>query len=118
LIHWHALEELEHKSVAFDVLRQTHPSHALRLTGFVVASPALFGWTWVGTRMLLRQDGVDRQATRAEFRRLRRVTNAQMERALAAGVRAYRRRDFHPDEKDDSVLVQRGLDTIRDLVPA
>jgi predicted metal-dependent hydrolase len=118
LIHWHALEELEHKSVAFDVLRQTHPSHALRITGFVVASLALLGWTWLGTRMLLRQDGVDQRTARAEFRRLRRVTNAQMERALAAGVRAYRRRDFHPDEKDDSALVRRGLDTIRDLVPA
>jgi predicted metal-dependent hydrolase len=118
LIHWHALEELEHKSVAFDVLRQTHPSHALRIIGFLIASLALLGWTWVGTRMLLRQDGVDPRAARAELRRLRRVTKAQMERALAAGVRAYRRRDFHPDEKDDAALVRRGLDSIRDLVPA
>ena len=118
LIHWHALEELEHKSVAFDVLRQTHPSHLLRMVGFVVASVVLFGWTYLGTRMLLHQDGVDRRATRAEIRRLRSVTKAQMERAIAAGVREYRRRDFHPDQKDDSALVRRGLASIRGLLAA
>ena len=118
LIQWHAVEELEHKSVAFDVLRATHPSYALRMLGFAIATVMLLGWTYAGTRMLLRQDGVDRRTARKEIARLRRETNDQMRRALAAGWRAYRRRDFHPDAKDDSALVRRGLDAIRDLVAA
>jgi uncharacterized protein len=118
LIYWHAMEELEHKSVAFDVLRQTHPSYVLRIAGFAVASFFLFFWTYIGTRMLVRQDGIDRRAARAEIRRLRRVTGAQMERAINRGVREYLRRDFHPDQKDDSALARRGLAAIGDLLPA
>jgi uncharacterized protein len=118
LIYWHALEEIEHKSVAFDVLQRTHPSYALRIAGFAVATVFLVLWTFAGMRMLLRQDGMSRRAARAEALRLRRVTNAQMERALGRGIRAYLRRDFHPDQKDDSALAARGLAAIGDLVTA
>ena len=118
LIYWHALEEIEHKSVAFDVLQQTHPSYLLRIAGFVVASCSLFLWTYMGTRMLVRQDGIDRRTARAEIRRLRRVTHAQMERAINTGVREYLRRDFHPDHKDDSALARRGLAAIGEPLPA
>lgn len=118
LIYWHALEELEHKSVAFDVLQRTHPSYLLRIFGFAVATVFLFLWTIAGTRMLLRQDRIGRRAARAEVLRLRKVTNAQMERALGAGIRAYLRRDFHPDQKDDTALAARGLAAIGDLVAA
>ena len=118
LIYWHALEELEHKSVAFEVLRQTHPSYLLRIAGFTVATVLLVVWTFTGMRMLLRQDGIDRHAARAEALRLRRVTRAQMERALGKGIRDYLRRDFHPDQKDDSAQAARGLAAIADLVTA
>ena len=46
LIVWHATEEVEHKAVAFDVLRATHPSYLLRIAGFVIATIALFGWSF------------------------------------------------------------------------
>lgn len=118
LIHWHATEELEHKSVAFDVLRHTHPSYALRVAGFALATLCLFAWTFVGTRMLLRQDGVDRRATRRELRRLYKLTGGRMERAVSRGMREYLRRDFHPDQRDDSPLVARGLASIDDLLTA
>jgi predicted metal-dependent hydrolase len=118
LIYWHATEELEHKSVAFDVLRQTHPSYTLRILGFFLATLCLVGWTLAGMRMLLRHDGIDRRATRAEAIRLRRLTKAQMERALGRGIRDYLRRDFHPDQKDDSAVASRGLAAIGDLVTA
>ena len=38
LLEWHALEELEHKAVAFDVLRAVNPSYALRITGMALGS--------------------------------------------------------------------------------
>jgi uncharacterized protein len=118
LIYWHAMEELEHKAVAFEVLRQTHPSYVLRIFGFALATLVLFGWTIAGTRMLLRQDRVSRRAANEEIKRLRRATNNQMERAVRAGIRTYLRRDFHPDQKDDSELARRGLAAIGELATA
>ena len=112
LILWHATEELEHKSVAFDVLCATHPSYVLRVVGFFLATLCLLGWTFAGTRMLLRQDGISRKDARSEVLRLRKLTRAKMERAIGRGIREYLRRDFHPDQKDDSALARRGLAAI------
>jgi predicted metal-dependent hydrolase len=118
LIYWHAMEELEHKAVAFEVLQRTHPSYLLRILGFAVATISLVVWTLSGTRMLLRQDGISKRAANVEVLRLRRVTNMQMERALRAGIKEYLRRDFHPNQKDDSELTRRGLSAIGELVTA
>jgi len=109
LIIWHATEEIEHKAVAFDVLRATHPSYLLRITGFLIATIALFGWAFAGTRMLLRQDGISRHDVETQ-RRL--ALSRDQGRGLArirAGVRAYFRRDFHPDEQDHLDLARRRL---------
>jgi hypothetical protein len=57
----HATEEIEHKAVALDVLR-AHPSHALRILGFIIATVALFGWTFAGTRMLIKQGRLARSS--------------------------------------------------------
>jgi hypothetical protein len=118
LIYWHATEELEHKAVAFEVLRQTHPSYLLRIFGFAVATICLAAWTITGTRMLLRQDRMSRRAAKAEIKRLRQVTNDQMERALSAGIKVYLRRDFHPNQIDDSAVARRGLSAIGELATA
>lgn len=109
LIIWHATEEVEHKAVAFDVLRATHPSYLLRITGFVIATIALFGWAFAGTRMLLKQDGI----TRGDVATQRKLALARDDgRGLArirAGIRAYFRRDFHPNEQDHLELARRRL---------
>ena len=109
LIVWHATEEIEHKAVAFDVLRATHPSYLLRIAGFLIATVCLFGWTFAGTRMLIKQDRVSR-AVFAEHRRLamRRDDYRGIKR-IRAGIRAYFRRDFHPDQSDHLALARRRL---------
>jgi hypothetical protein len=109
LIVWHATEEIEHKAVAFDVLRATHPGYLLRIAGFLLATVALFGWSFAGTRMLVRQDRI----SRAAFREQRRLALARDDgrglRRIRAGVRAYLRRDFHPNETDHLALARRRL---------
>lgn len=101
LIVWHATEELEHKAVAFDVLRASHPSYALRVFGFTLATFSLFAWTSAGLRMLLRQDGIDRAARRRFARELRQRDRGEMGRRMGRAIRAYLRRDFHPNQVDD-----------------
>lgn len=109
LIIWHATEEIEHKAVAFDVLRATHPSYLLRIAGFVIATIALFGWSFAGTRMLLRQDGISRREVEAQRRLALARDDGRGLRRIRAGVRAYFRRDFHPDEQDHLALARQRL---------
>jgi predicted metal-dependent hydrolase len=103
LLAWHAAEEIEHKSVAYDVLQQIDPSYALRLAGLVYAT-AMLGtfWLW-GATVLLRQDGL---TWVSGGQKLREIPNRDpvIRRVFGKGIRQYLRRGFHPDEVDDRTL--------------
>lgn len=112
LIVWHATEEIEHKAVAWDVLQATHPSYALRVAGFALATLALFAWSAVATRMLLRQDLRAGRLTREELTAQRRALRGRDDAIVGqvrARVRDYFRRDFHPNQIDDLALAHRRL---------
>jgi hypothetical protein len=117
LIIWHATEEIEHKAVAFDVLRATHPSHALRVVGFAIATLELFAWTLAGTHMLIAQDRAAGRITREQLRAARRDLRERRRLGAArlrSGVRAYLRRDFHPNQVDD---LARARERLAGLLP-
>jgi predicted metal-dependent hydrolase len=103
LLAWHAAEEIEHKSVAYDVLQQIDPSYALRLAGLVYAT-AMLGtfWLW-GATVLLRQDGL---TWRTGIQKLLELPNRDplIRRVFGKGIRHYIRRRFHPDDLDDGTL--------------
>ena len=103
LIVWHATEEVEHRSVAFDVLQATHPSYLLRITGFVIATLALFGWSGYATRMLARQDGISRQRFNDDQRKMLARNDGRGLKRIKAGIKAYFRRDFHPSQYGESI---------------
>jgi hypothetical protein len=103
LLAWHAAEEIEHKAVAFDVLRTVDPSYALRIAGLIYATVTLGGfWLW-GAMTLLRQDGL---SLRDAIRELRAMPGRDpiVRRVFIRGIRQYVRRDFHPDDLDDKDL--------------
>lgn len=109
LILWHAAEEVEHKAVAFDVLRASRISWFVRVTGYVLATVILFAWAGAATRMLLRQDGIGRKQI-AELRRAAEQRGRTGPPArIWQGAIAYFRPSFHPNETDDAKAARERL---------
>ena len=95
LLAWHAAEEIEHKAVAFDVLKAVAPSYALRILGLAYATATLGGfWLW-GALTLMRQD---RLTPSRAWRQLSKVPGHDpiVRRVFLRGIRQYLARDFHP----------------------
>lgn len=56
LFEWHAVEEIEHKSVVFDVLQNSTRSYPVRLLGLVISHLLVLVFLNLGLVMLLYQD--------------------------------------------------------------
>jgi uncharacterized protein len=109
LLSWHAAEEIEHKSVAFDVLRASHPSYALRMLGLVVSSGMLVPFWLAGTAMLLRQDGFGLVEILGAFRQFGNNDRLGLA-ALAQAIPVYAKRNFHPLDVDDIAMAKSYLE--------
>lgn len=107
LLRWHAAEEIEHKSVAFDVLQAVAPSYPLRVAGMAVGLAGLMTFWTMATRLLLKQE---KELTRAELARFRKEARAWRGRhtgkLLFGAVARYLRPDFHPDDNDNYALAR------------
>src|ERR1700689_5553638 len=103
LLAWHAAEEIEHKAVAFDVLRAIDPSYAVRIAGLVYSTTMLAGFWFWATTMLLRQEQLGVRATMRELRKMRQ-RDPVVRRVFIRGIREYIRRDFHPSQNRNEHL--------------
>ena len=107
LFLWHALEESEHKAVAFDVYKAVGGGERMRVWtmnalryGFVAFMALHVALSLLGDRATYR-----RGALRRSWRRFRRSPVVQ--RAVWDQLRDYNRPDFHPDDRDTTALVER-----------
>jgi len=106
LMLWHAAEEVEHKSVAFDVYKAVGGGYLTRVAGMVVAYAFFMYWWGRGARHLLEQDG---GYSTAGMRALRKRTQAEGVDLLGDFRRAfvsYLRPSFHPDDEDNLHLAE------------
>ncbi len=106
LFLWHAVEESEHKSVAFDVFQTVSGKHRIRAgvmnattIGFLLAATG-------GTLLSLLLDG---HTYRHPVRTLRSVGRLRhspwLRKDVRRRIRDYNRRDFHPDDHDATELL-------------
>lgn len=116
LWRWHALEEAEHKSVAFDVLMTVAPSYWLR--AFVMVSNTIGMFIEVLDRMvyMLWKDGLlFRAGTWSGGWRFL-FGEAGFLRGMGADYRAWFRPTFHPDDIDDRPLIEEHVPRIVDEI--
>lgn len=105
LLTWHALEELEHKNVAFDVLDRAGGGYLVRVAGLVIAVVVLGGCVVHEWAAAVAADR--RHIGRRELRRFR--ANRRHQRLLSPWalrqLLRYLRPGFHPDDMDTDALV-------------
>jgi predicted metal-dependent hydrolase len=106
LWRWHALEEAEHKSVAFDVLQRVAPSHRRRVLAQISNSIGLSIEIFDRLVYMLWKDGLlfRREGWAGGWRFL--FGHGGLLRGVGKDYLAWYRRDFHPDEIDDRSLIQ------------
>lgn len=117
LIYWHAIEEIEHKHVAFDVLAKVDGSYAMRVAGMVVQSfmmgvnlPLLF------LRLLAREANVDYGQLLRDLVK-ESADEKGLIRSFVTAYWAYMRPGFHPnDDGADRSKAREITEELRKLV--
>jgi uncharacterized protein len=111
LLLWHAAEEIEHRSVAFDVLETVAPSYPLRMAGLFMATACLGGFWVIATTMLLAQE---KGLTLGRIRRDGKVAHQRLgsKSVFRRGILEYMRRDFHPSQADIDGLASEYLESV------
>ncbi len=107
LLQWHAAEEIEHKSVAFDVMKHVNPSYILRIFGMVLAVLGLLTFWGIAARHILKQEQGLASADKRRYRKQARAWRGGHTRQLIRrAFWEYLRPDFHPDNNDNYALAQ------------
>ena len=113
LFLWHALEESEHKAVAFDVYRHVGGSERMRkitMTLFNVGFPLGILVTAFLSMLL---DPVARRSPRKVWRSIKRLRHTPfVDREIITLLRDYQRDDFHPDDHATDELVAEWRDEL------
>lgn len=113
---WHAVEESEHKSVAFDVYQEQVGSYWVR-TSEMAATTVEFTFFTALHYFQLRggmKDKADWASIREGFNWL--LGNPGFLRKLGPAYLAYYKRDFHPSKRDSRSLRDRGLKKLAALL--
>lgn len=104
---WHAIEEIEHRSVAFDVYRECVDDEALRRRMMAFITVLFCTLSAIRMVIMMKRTGhlLDLPAWAGGLNRL--LGRRGLLRRAAPLYRAYYRRSFHPDQHDNAAAVER-----------
>ena len=105
LLLWHALEESEHKAVAFDVYQTVSGNNLLRRAAMDVITGFFLGGLLLGTIYSTALDPSARNLNRIAQSVARLPTSPFLSMGVVRRIRDYNRPDFHPDDFDASALL-------------
>ena len=101
LFAWHAIEEMEHRDVAFDVMQQVgNVPEVTRKMALVLTTGLMFGFTLYRANVMLRCDGFNRtQRLKMNVRGLQWLFGKQGKlRTMQSQNRDWFKPDFHPSQ--------------------
>lgn len=106
LFLWHALEESEHKAVAFDVYKAVGGSERMRVWTMVGLRYGFVASMAVSVALAVARDrgAYEPGRLRTSWKRFKR--NPLVSRAVWQRLKDYDRPDFHPDDHDTEALVE------------
>jgi predicted metal-dependent hydrolase len=106
LLNWHALEELEHKSVAFDVYRAVGGAEWMRIAVMAALITVMLTVTFVALGISVLRDPIARRQPRRLIREMRGLRRSPVLKGLIGDLARYMRPGFHPDDIDTAALLQ------------
>ena len=107
LLRWHAVEEIEHKSVAFDVLKEVDDNYFLRIGGFIFAVTLFQLYGLAGMLLFTFQDPeVSLPKLLEDLQEFAELNRRRMSPAWFQEMFDYFRPDFHPDQNDNYGLIE------------
>ncbi|WP_025274006.1 metal-dependent hydrolase [Haloglycomyces albus] len=99
LLRWHGAEEVEHRSVAFDLAQHLAPSYPLRIKSALISVTTLLALWWRGVRFFLQSDPATRGRRLARAGRYYRASQRGLLPGLGSMTRTYMRYmkpSYHP----------------------
>lgn len=106
LMNWHALEEIEHKSVCFDVFRAMGGTEFTRIASMAFVAPIWLGTAGVVLAVSLAYDAQARRQPIRVLRELYGLVRGPLFKGLLGDAARYMRPGFHPDDIDDTALLE------------
>jgi len=103
---WHAIEEIEHRAVAFDVYKEAVDDEELRIRTMKMVTALFITMVSIRTAIFMHLSGrlFDPRASAQGFDLL--WGRAGMVRKILPHYLAYYRRDFHPSQRDNRTSVE------------
>ncbi|MBJ8344692.1 metal-dependent hydrolase [Antrihabitans sp. YC2-6] len=105
LLDWHAYEELEHKSVAFDVFRATGGSERTRIATMAFLYYAMIPFLTAAVLVSIATDPAAWRPIKVARQTIG-LFRGPLLRGLMPELRVYMKRGFHPDDVDTSALLE------------